>query len=164
VRGDSGYGNEGILLTLEARGQPDLLRLRQTQNVQRLVAQQFSRQDCSRPDNPGGRLEAITSSPLLLAEGKAASHANQTLLYLRPLHRRADLLIQARWTTNRKDARVSDGHARPSACAPAKKLAQVLREERAKESRTGRFRAPMPPCRGTRRTAPNPAWCRASQK
>jgi hypothetical protein len=53
VRGDSGYGNEGILLTLEERDQPYLLRLRQTQNVQRLVAQQFSRQDWSRPDNQG---------------------------------------------------------------------------------------------------------------
>ena len=45
VRGDSGYGNEGILLELESRGQPYLLRLRQTANVQRLVAQQFARQD-----------------------------------------------------------------------------------------------------------------------
>ncbi len=53
VRGDSGYGNEGILLTLEARQQPYLLRLRQTRNVQRLVAQQFSRDDWSRPDNQG---------------------------------------------------------------------------------------------------------------
>ncbi|WP_154402285.1 transposase, partial [Ornithinimicrobium cavernae] len=53
VRGDSGYGNEGILLTLEERDQPYLLRLRQTQNVQRLVAQQFSRQDWSRPDSQG---------------------------------------------------------------------------------------------------------------
>lgn len=53
VRGDSGYGNEGILLTLEERGQPYLLRLRQTKNVQRLVAQQFSRQDWSRADNQG---------------------------------------------------------------------------------------------------------------
>jgi hypothetical protein len=35
VRGDSGYGNEGILLELEGRGQPYLLRLRQTANVQR---------------------------------------------------------------------------------------------------------------------------------
>ena len=39
VRGDSGYGNEGILRTLEQRKQPYLLQLRQTQNVQRLVAQ-----------------------------------------------------------------------------------------------------------------------------
>jgi hypothetical protein len=47
VRGDSGYGNEGILLELEleGRGQPYVLRLRQTANVQRLVARQFERQD-----------------------------------------------------------------------------------------------------------------------
>jgi hypothetical protein len=51
VRGDSGYGNEGILLELERRDQPYLLRLRQTANVQRLVAQQFARQDWSRADN-----------------------------------------------------------------------------------------------------------------
>jgi hypothetical protein len=53
VRGDSGYGNEGILLTLEEHQQPYLLRLRQTKNVQRLVAQQFARQDWSRPDSQG---------------------------------------------------------------------------------------------------------------
>ena len=53
VRGDSGYGNEGILLELEGRNQPYLLRLRQTANVQRLVAQQFARQDWSRADNQG---------------------------------------------------------------------------------------------------------------
>ena len=53
VRGDSGDGNEGILLTLEQRKQPCLLRLRQTQNVQRLVAQQFARDDWSRPHNHG---------------------------------------------------------------------------------------------------------------
>ncbi|MDZ7915176.1 MAG: transposase [Rhodococcus sp. (in: high G+C Gram-positive bacteria)] len=53
VRGDSGYGNEGILLELESRGQPYLLRMRQTRNVQRLVTQQFTRQDWSRPDNQG---------------------------------------------------------------------------------------------------------------
>jgi Transposase DDE domain group 1 len=53
VRGDSGYGNEGILAELEARAQPYLLRLRQTQNVQRLVAQQFARDDWSRADSQG---------------------------------------------------------------------------------------------------------------
>ena len=53
VRCDSGYGNEGILLELERREQPYLLRLRQTANVQRLVAQQFARQDWSRADNQG---------------------------------------------------------------------------------------------------------------
>lgn len=50
VRGDSGYGIEGILLTLEQRKQPYLLRLRQTKGVQRLVAQQFARDDWSRAD------------------------------------------------------------------------------------------------------------------
>ena len=224
VRGDSGYGNEGILTELESRKQPYLLRLRQTKNVQRLVAQQFARSDWSRADSqgcqmveaqlqlygwsqkrrvvivrqrirggiarerridgkqlrlelsgpsvhegdklweyavlvtdvayplesiaqlyrdradaenafdelknqwglsgftthdinrcqtvaracalvynwwswycraahPGGRLEAITSRPLLLAAvGKATSHANQTTLYLTPLHGRSDIL------------------------------------------------------------------------
>jgi hypothetical protein len=53
VRGDSGHGNAGILLTLEERKQPRLLRLRQTKNVQRLVAQPFAREDWSRPDNQG---------------------------------------------------------------------------------------------------------------
>ena len=57
VRGDSGYGNEGILLELENRNQPYLLRLRQAANVQRLVAQQFSRQDWSCADNHGGQME-----------------------------------------------------------------------------------------------------------
>ena len=46
-----------------------------------------------RAAHPSGRLEAITSRPLLLAAvGKAASHANQTTLYLTPLHGRADML------------------------------------------------------------------------
>jgi Transposase DDE domain len=46
-----------------------------------------------RAAHPAGRLEAITSRPLLLAAvGKAASHANQTTLYLTPLHGRADVL------------------------------------------------------------------------
>ena len=53
VRGDSGYGNEAILLELESRSQPYLLRLRQTKNVQRLVARLFARRDWSRPDNQG---------------------------------------------------------------------------------------------------------------
>ncbi len=53
VRDDSGYGNEGILLELESRAQPYLLRLRQTANVQCLVAQQFARQDWGRADREG---------------------------------------------------------------------------------------------------------------
>jgi hypothetical protein len=56
VRGDCGYGNEGILVELEQRGQPYLLRLRQTKNVQRLVARQFARMDWSRPDAQGCQL------------------------------------------------------------------------------------------------------------
>jgi hypothetical protein len=53
VRGDSGYGNEGILLELEQRDQPYLLRLRQTANVKRLVAMAFGRTDWSRADAQG---------------------------------------------------------------------------------------------------------------
>jgi hypothetical protein len=53
VRGDCGYGNEGILTELESRKQPYLLRLRQTKNVQRLVARQFARSDWSRADSQG---------------------------------------------------------------------------------------------------------------
>jgi len=122
VRGDSGYGNEGILLELEleleSRGQPYLLRMRQTANVQRLVAMPFARQDWSRPDSQGGqttararalvynwwswycraahpraRMEAITSRPLLLAAvGRAAHSGGQTTLYLTPMHGKAYLL------------------------------------------------------------------------
>jgi hypothetical protein len=45
-----------------------------------------------RAAHPAGG-EAITSRPLLLAAvGKAASHANQTTLYLTPLHGRSDIL------------------------------------------------------------------------
>jgi hypothetical protein len=53
VRGDSGYGNEGLLVELEERGQRYLLRLRQTANVQRLVAMAFGRTDWSRADGQG---------------------------------------------------------------------------------------------------------------
>jgi hypothetical protein len=53
VRGDCGYGNEGILVELEQRQQPYLLRLRQTKNVQRLIARQFGRSDWSQPDAQG---------------------------------------------------------------------------------------------------------------
>ena len=53
VRGDCGYGNEGILVELEQRKQPYLLRLRQTKNVQRLVLRHSTRMDWSRPDAQG---------------------------------------------------------------------------------------------------------------
>ncbi len=72
--------------------------------------------------------------------------------------------MQPRWTTDGRDARASHGHERPPACARAKKLAPVSRELRAKESPTGRLQDYGPPSRGTRRTAPNPAWCRGARK
>ena len=46
-----------------------------------------------RAAHPTGRMEAITSRPLLLAAvGKAVGHFNQTTLHLKPLHGRADIL------------------------------------------------------------------------
>ena len=75
VRGDSRYAktgtswpspfcacNEGILLELESRKQPYLLRLRQTANVQRLVGRQFERQEWSRPDSQGCQVMEDPSS------------------------------------------------------------------------------------------------------
>src|SRR6516225_4638351 len=53
VRGDCGYGNEGILTVLEARSQPYLLRLRQTRNVRRLIVRQAGRADWTRADAQG---------------------------------------------------------------------------------------------------------------
>jgi DNA-binding transcriptional MerR regulator len=73
-------------------------------------------------------------------------------------------LIQARWATDSSDARASHGQERPSACAPARKLAQVLRERRAEEGRSGRLLDAGPPPRGTCRTARNPAWRRGTRK
>lgn len=46
-----------------------------------------------RAAHPQARMEAITSRPLLLAAvGKAVNHANQTTLYLTPLHGKAQML------------------------------------------------------------------------
>jgi hypothetical protein len=53
VRGDCGYGNEGILTVLEACSQPYLLRLRQTKNVKRLIVRQAGRADWTRADAQG---------------------------------------------------------------------------------------------------------------
>jgi hypothetical protein len=84
VRGDSGYGNEGMRLELEGRGQPYLLRLRQAANVQRRVDGKQLRLDLA---GPSARMEAITSRSLLAAAvGKAANQAGQTTLYLTPIH------------------------------------------------------------------------------
>jgi Flp pilus assembly protein TadD len=46
-----------------------------------------------RAANPTGRREALTSRPLLLAAvGRATSHADQTTLYLTPMHAEAGLI------------------------------------------------------------------------
>ena len=55
VRGDSGYGYEGILLEWQGRNQAYLLRLPQTAHVQRLVERPFARSDWSRSDHQGGK-------------------------------------------------------------------------------------------------------------
>ncbi len=51
VRGDSSYGNEGMLPAIEGRKQAYLLTLRRTANVQRLVARQLARSDWCRADS-----------------------------------------------------------------------------------------------------------------
>lgn len=53
VRGDCGYGKRRHSRRTRAARPAHLLRLRQTKNVQRLVARQFSRMDWSRPDAQG---------------------------------------------------------------------------------------------------------------
>ena len=45
VRGDSAFGNDPVMTTLEAMNQPYLFKLRQTAGVKRLVKRQWSRQD-----------------------------------------------------------------------------------------------------------------------
>lgn len=41
VRGDCGFGNEGVMRELEAIGQPYLFKLKQTSNVKRLIERQW---------------------------------------------------------------------------------------------------------------------------
>lgn len=71
---------------------------------------------------------------------------------------------QAPWATALRDAGVSHGGARPLACACAKKLAQVSREERAEQSRTCPIQAPPAVGCGAGRMARNPARCRGTRK
>jgi hypothetical protein len=59
VRGDCGYGNEGVLIELEQRTQPYLLRLRQTKNVKRLITRLAGRSDWGQADAQG--FQAIES-------------------------------------------------------------------------------------------------------
>ena len=41
VRGDNAFGNEGVMLEMEAMGQRYLFKLRQTAGVKRLIARQW---------------------------------------------------------------------------------------------------------------------------
>ena len=41
VRGDNAFGNEGVMLEMEAMGQRDLFKLRQTAGVKRLIERQW---------------------------------------------------------------------------------------------------------------------------
>jgi hypothetical protein len=68
-----------------------------------------------------------------------------------------ELLLQARRTTGSGGMRVNHGRGKTCACATAKTLAQVSREDRAEERRTGRVVAPCPPTVGTRKMGQNPA-------
>ena len=61
--------------------------MRQTANVQRVVAQQFAQQDWNRPDNQG-----YEPALLLAAVGRAAHSGGQTTLHLTPLHGKANIL------------------------------------------------------------------------
>jgi hypothetical protein len=53
LSGESGYGNESVLLTLEECQQPYLLWVRQLRDVQSLVAQRLTGQDWCRPNIQG---------------------------------------------------------------------------------------------------------------
>lgn len=45
VRADSAFGNEGVMAEMEAIGQGDLFKLRQSAGVKRLIGRQWSRRD-----------------------------------------------------------------------------------------------------------------------
>ena len=58
--------------------------------------------------------------------------------------------LQAPWRTRKIDTRISPCHTRRCACAVAKELASLCREQRAEKSRTGRSGLQPWPPRGTR--------------
>jgi hypothetical protein len=75
-----------------------------------------------RAAHPTGRLEAITNRPLLLAAvGKAASHTNQTTLYLTPMHGRADVLRKLIAEQVEDGPRLDAGNL-PFTCLPRPRL------------------------------------------
>jgi hypothetical protein len=59
VRGDCGYGNEGMLAVCERQDQPYLFRLRQTRNVKRLIERLFVREDWTRANDSTQGWQAI---------------------------------------------------------------------------------------------------------
>jgi hypothetical protein len=58
VRGDSVFGNEGVMATLEEKEQTDLFKLRQSAGVKRLIERQGSRHDWQPTGQGGDAVEA----------------------------------------------------------------------------------------------------------
>ena len=77
---------------------------------------------------------------------------------------RDGLPLQAGRATAGNGARANHRHTSRSACAPARKLVQVLREERADRSRTCPIQAPPAVGRSAGRMARNPARRRGTRK
>ena len=122
VRGDSGYGNESIVLELQSRDRADCENgfdelknqwgqacgLARPARLSGFTTQDINRCETTawacalvynwwswycRAANPTARMEANTSRPLLLAAVCRATHsAGQTTLYLTPLHGKTGLL------------------------------------------------------------------------
>jgi hypothetical protein len=58
VRGDNGFGNEGVMAEMEAIGQRYLFKLRQSAGVKRLIERQGSRSDWREVGQGFGAVEA----------------------------------------------------------------------------------------------------------
>jgi hypothetical protein len=93
VRGRLGLRQRGHPADAGERKQPYLLRLRQTKNVQRLVAQQFARQDWSRPDNQGCQM--VEASCNCTAGASQAPRGHRA-----PAHPRAASRASGAWTAS----------------------------------------------------------------
>jgi len=99
VRGDNGFGNEGVMAEMEALGQHYLFKLRQSAGVKRLIERQWSRRDWQAVGQGFDAVEATLQltgwrrarrvvvlrrrvKGRLLAEGKAQQpHGQQTLQF-----------------------------------------------------------------------------------
>jgi len=71
VRGDCGYGNEGMLAVCEQQNQAYLFRLRQTKNVKRLIERLFAREDWTRASDSTQGWQAIEEQLKLSGWSKA---------------------------------------------------------------------------------------------